>query len=70
MFPITASGLKAAWARAMNKYEGEGVAENDLRAKVASDVMDWDLMQPLCWGIQAMQLPADITSEEQEKCPL
>ncbi len=43
LFPITVSGLKSAWARAMNKYEGDGFAENDLRAKVASEAIDLGL---------------------------
>lgn len=40
LFPISASGFKTAWARAMAKYDGEKFAENDLRAKVASQAID------------------------------
>lgn len=41
--PMTASGFKTAWARAMAKAVGKGVesfAENDLRAKVAGEAME------------------------------
>lgn len=41
--PMTASGFKTAWARAMAKAVTAGVesfAENDLRAKVAGEAMD------------------------------
>lgn len=41
--PMTASGFKTAWARAMSKAVEKGVesfAENDLRAKVAGEAMD------------------------------
>lgn len=43
LFPLSASGFKTAWARAMAKYAehgGEKFAENDLRAKVASQAID------------------------------
>jgi integrase len=43
LFPISASGFKAAWARAMAKYinhGGERFAENDLRAQVGGKAMD------------------------------
>lgn len=43
-FPITARGFKSAWSRAMHKYQPEKIelrfAENDLRAKVATEAMD------------------------------
>jgi integrase len=41
--PMTASGFKTAWARAMAKAVKDGVesfAENDLRAKVAGEAME------------------------------
>jgi integrase len=41
--PMTASGFKTAWARAMGKAVEKGVesfAENDLRAKVAGEAME------------------------------
>lgn len=41
--PMTTSGFKTAWARAMSKAVSNGVesfAENDLRAKVAGEAMD------------------------------
>ncbi|NDU86132.1 MAG: transposase [Ferrovum sp.] len=40
LFEISASGFKAAWSRAMAKYDGEKFAENDLRAKVATQAID------------------------------
>lgn len=40
LFPITARGLKSAWARAMKDYNKESFAENDLRAKVAGEAME------------------------------
>ena len=40
LFPITSSGFKSAWARAMKDYKGDGFAENDLRAKVATEAID------------------------------
>lgn len=43
LFVISASGFKTAWARAMAKYSAHGgdkFAENDLRAKVATQAID------------------------------
>jgi integrase len=48
LFPITARGFKSAWSRAMAKFKAgelkhERFAENDLRAKVASEAIDMGL---------------------------
>ena len=40
LFVISQSGFKSAWARAMKAYGQESFAENDLRAKVASEAID------------------------------
>lgn len=44
LFPISASGFKAAWSRAMHAWQPDAVAarfaENDLRAKVAGQALD------------------------------
>lgn len=43
LFAISSSGFKTAWSRAQEKFiraGGERFAENDLRAKVASDAID------------------------------
>lgn len=44
LFPISASGFKAAWSRAMHAWQPADVdarfAENDLRAKVAGQALD------------------------------
>ncbi len=40
LFPISASGFKTAWSRAMRAYGGDRFAENDLRAKVAGAAID------------------------------
>lgn len=45
-FPISGSGFKSAWARAMKKTVaggGESFAENDLRAKVAGQALEMGL---------------------------
>ena len=46
LFPITARGFKSAWSRSMHKYKPDDkdidlrFAENDLRAKVATEAID------------------------------
>jgi integrase len=44
LFPISESGFKTAWSRAMHAWQPEDVAarfaENDLRAKVAGQALD------------------------------